>query len=401
MPNFDEIGIYSYYYNLKKAGGKLKTEPDDFYVEEMIDEIPKDPDGKNLILKIRAKNWEHNRLIRFIARAYGVSPRRIGFAGTKDRRAVKVQYISIYGAKFKEISLQDFEILEYFYSNKRIYLGNHKGNLFRIKIRDTQIDILQENFNQIAIKGIFPNFYGPQRFGNLRPVSHLVGRDIIRRDYKEAARKFIGMPGEDNFTDIRNEYYEDPDPKKYADRFPEALDLEKAVLMHLREHPEDYVGALKTLPPSLVSMFIHAYQAYLFNKILSERLKISKELEIGDVVNKNGKFIKVNSLNYSQFKEEYIRGEIQPTGLIIGHEQEYASGIQGDIERKVMEEEGVSFVDFKLPYNLSSKGERRNMFEKALDMNIQLDTLHFILPPGSYATSLMREIMRIENMANY
>ncbi len=401
MPNFDEIGIYSYYYNLRTAGGKLRTEPDDFYVEELIDHIPKVAEGKYLILKIRARNWEHNRLIRFLARAYGVSPKRIGFAGTKDRRALKVQYISIYGTRFKEINLQDFEVLEYFYSNEQIYLGKHLGNLFRIKVREAQMEILQENFNEIASNETFPNFYGPQRFGNLRPVSHLVGRDIIRRDYKEATRKFIGMPGEDNFTDIRFEYYEDPDPKKFADRFPEALDLERAVLAHLRDNPEDYVGALKRLPANLLSMFIHAYQAYLFNKILSERLKVSKELEIGDIVEKNGKLIKVNSMNYHQLKEEFYRKEIKPTGLIIGYEQEYAGGTQGEIERKVMEEEGISFVDFKLPYDLASKGERRNIFERALDFKIDGDTISFVLKPGSYATAIMREIMRVEEMANY
>ncbi len=401
MPDFSEIGILSYYYELPKAGGKLRIRPEDFIVEEVIDSLVPNDNGKFLILKVMAKNWEHNRLVKYLARSMGVSPKRIGFAGTKDRRALKIQYFSIYGVKYKEIRLEDFSILDHFYSESGIYLGNHRSNRFMIKISDTDLKILERNFHIVNKSSIFPNYYGPQRFGNMRPVSHLVGRDIVMRNYREAVLKFIGYPGEDNFTEIRSEFYDNPDPAKFAERFPDALDLEKAVLFHLKDKPDDYMGAIKRLPPNLVNMFIHAYQAYLFNKMVSERIKISKEVEIGDLVNYGGKLIKVNSLNLSEIREKYSKMEVWPTALVIGYEQEYSGGIQGEIERNILEGEQVSFVDFKMPFDMSSKGERRNIFEFAQHLKLSDDTISFELSPGSYATSLIRELIREEDMMKY
>lgn len=401
MPKFQEIGIYAYYYDLERAGGKLRSEPEDFYVEELINDISRVENGNYLILKIMAKNWEHNRLVKFLARSMGISPKRIGFAGTKDRRALKVQYFSFHGIKFKNIHLEDFKVLDHFYSDRGIHLGDHRGNYFKIKIANSDSSTLKKNVEVLKSSKIFPNFYGPQRFGNLRPVSHMVGRDIVKRNYRDAVIKFVGMPGEDNFTEIRNEFYSDPDPSKFADKFPEALDLERSILTHLKYHPNDFMGAIKKLPPNLVSMFIHAYQAYLFNKILSERIQISKGIEVGDIVNDQGKLIKVNSMNYNELSKRFMVGLAFPTALIIGFGQEYSGGIEGEIEKKIMEEEGISFVDFKLPFNLSSRGERRNIYAIAKEINFEDNVISFTLPPGSYATSLLRELIREEDMSYY
>ncbi len=399
--NFSEVGIYGYYLDLTPAGGKLRKESEDFYVEEQFDSLKKKEDGNVLVLKLKAKNWEHNRLLRFVARSNHVSPRRILFAGTKDRRSVKIQYFSIPGLKYKEFHLDDVEILEHFYLDAPLTIGSHKQNLFAIRVSDTDSGAFLSNCMKVAESGMVPNFYGPQRFGAMRPVTHLVGKEIVKGNYEEAVRIFVGYPGEDRFAGIRKEYYDNPDPESALKNFPESLDLERNVLEHLIREKGDYSGAIKRLPENLVSMFIHAYQGYIFNRILSARLEVNKSLMQGDIFRRNGEFIKINILNLEKMNALFLKRGGSPTGLVIGYDTEFAGGKMGEIENEVVFQEGVKPTDFKLPFGLSSKGERRDFYLKFTNMECSGETVKFSLPPGGYATSVLREIMRVDEMANY
>lgn len=395
------IGVKGFYYDLTPSSGKLRKETDDFYVEEVFDNLEKKQDGKVLVLKLRAKNWEHNRLIRFVARSLHVSPKRVYFAGTKDRRSVKVQYLSIPGIEYRDFSLNDVEVLEHFYMDRPLTIGSHRGNRFDIKVSDCQPDIFGFNCNVVRTRGIVPNYYGPQRFGSLRPVTHLVGRELLKGNYSEAVRIFVGYPGEDRFAEIRKEYFDNPDPVKGLQDFPTSLDIERKMMEHLVAHPEDYSGAIKQLPENLVSMFIHAYQGFIFNMILSRRLETDKSIMIGDIYNMKEGVVRVNSLNRERIISAFERGDSSPTGLVAGYDTEFAGGTPGEIEKEVISSEGVKTTDFKLPFGLSSRGERRDLFLRIQDMDCVESHVRFMLPPGGYATSVLREIMRVDEMGNY
>jgi tRNA pseudouridine13 synthase len=399
--DFSNIGVSGFYYDLTPAKGKLRKDSEDFYVEELFDNLEKKDKGRVLVLKLKAKNWEHNRLIRFVARSLHVSPKRIYFAGTKDRRSVKVQYFSIPGTEYKDFSLQDIEILEHFYIDRPLSVGSHKGNWFDIRVSDSDPGIFLLNCNTVKTGGVVPNFYGPQRFGPIRPVTHLVGRELLKGNFREAVRVFIGYPGEDRFAEIRKDYFDDPDPVRGLRNFPESLDIERKVMEHLVNHADDFSGAIKQLPENLVSMFIHAYQGYIFNKILSRRVEVSNSVMVGDIYNLKDSVVRVNNLNHEKLKSAFEKGEGSPTGLVVGYGTEFAGGLPGEIEREVISEEGVKPTDFKLPFGLGSRGERRDLFLRIQDFECLESEVRFVLPPGGYATSVLREILRVNEMANY
>ncbi|MEM0138439.1 MAG: tRNA pseudouridine(13) synthase TruD [Thermoplasmatales archaeon] len=398
---FSVVGISGFYHDLEPSGGKLRAFPEDFAVEEVLDSIEKKEEGSVLVLKVRAKNWEHNRLVKFLARIYHVSPDRVYFSGTKDKRSVKIQYFSLPGKSYREVHLDDFEILEHFYLDKPLFLGSHLYNRFTIVVRDCNADRLKLNCLRLKETGIVPNFYGPQRFGPLRPVTHLVGREIVKRNYMEAVRLFVGYPGNDRFSRVRVDFYETMDLDKALEEFPESLDLEIKVLRFLRENEGNYVGALKQLPRNLVSMFVHAYQGYLFNKMVSERIRLSRGIEVGDIYRMDGQLVRVSNLNIDRIRSAFNQGIGSPTGTVIGYDSEFSSGMMGEIEKKILEEEDVTPTDFKLPFGLKSAGERRDIYIRASDLQCLDERISFTLPPGSYATSVMREIMRVEEMSNY
>ena len=122
-----------------------------------------------------------------MARALGISHRRISWAGTKDRKAVTSQYISIHGLEpdeLERITLPDLRLEVAGRSDHPISLGELMGNRFTIRIRDCDPSGLTGKVDEVARAALsgFPNYVGIQRFGVLRPVTHLVGEKILRGD---------------------------------------------------------------------------------------------------------------------------------------------------------------------------------------------------------------------------
>lgn len=422
-----QIGIKAFYTKKPGIGGKLKVKPEDFVVREISILPPKavKNDGKYVIAKIRSRNWETNRLIRQFARALGISRKRISFAGTKDKRAITTQLMAFQTPieKLSELRITDVEILDPYTTNKKIDLGDLIGNEFDIVIRDIKNDVkknVEEIKKQILKLGGFPNFFGVQRFGAIRPITHIVGKYIVLEDFKKAVHTYIGNPieGEAKESYLAREYLEKT--KNYSEalkRYPKKLGFERAVLNHLVCNPEDYVDALKNLPKNLLMMFVHAYQSFLFNKILSERIRRNLPLNeplIGDIILPIDKYglpnhnvwIDVNGQNIAKIKRMMKEKKAFVSGLLYGSETRFAENEQGEIERKIVNEENLKPQDFIIPRirEISSKGIRREILAPltSLDHEIGDDwmRLRFKLTKGCYATSLLREFMKTE-MRNY
>jgi len=182
-----KIGIETFFTPDKGVGGKLRFFPDDFIVKEVSNYPSKNKNGKFTIADVTSINWETNLLIREISNYLHISRQRIGFAGTKDKRAKTSQLMSFYKVpveKLSEVNIKDVEIKNIYSSNKPVNIGNLIGNKFEIIVRniDKKINLyyvkkISDNINEI---GGFPNFYGIQRFGIIRPITHIVGKYIIK-----------------------------------------------------------------------------------------------------------------------------------------------------------------------------------------------------------------------------
>ncbi len=410
MHTYHEIGTYSYLSFSPGVGGKLKKDVEDFYVEEIPIDIRRDENGKNLFLKIRLRNWETNRFVKILSKRMGISRNRIRFAGTKDKRSVSVQYFCIMNhTSVPDINMRDVEIVEHFRSNSCIELGDLMGNMFRIHLRDANCDERVEKIEE-ELNGRFPNFFGVQRFGATRPVTHIIGKYIVQGNLKDAVRYYIGYPGDFEDDEGRKIFFESLEAKSALKEINPRAEYERAMLHHLVSNPEDYSGALRALPKPLMMMFVHAYQSYLFNMMLSERLKIGIELQIGDVVMKADphgmpvqEYVKVNSFNYDKIKKLVYEGKAYISTVLFGYESELSGGVQGEIERKILGREGIKKENFRIREipELSSKGRRRNLIAIYRDYHRDDCTFSFFLHPGTYATSLMREFMKREELEFY
>ncbi len=428
----EKVGIELFYTDTPGVGGRLKKYPEDFVVKEIL-EMDFTDDGEGYtIARVISRNWETNRLVKELARRLNIDRDKIAFAGTKDKRAITEQWMSFETEpkKVEKLDIRRVEIKDIQTSHRSLHIGAHRGNGFEVMIRDMEVDeqevIERESSTgeKIKEKGGFANWFGLQRFGIIRPITHEVGKKIVEGDYQGAVNKYVANPidGEDEECYQARKFLEDTwDIEEALDRYPEALTFEKGMLRKLREDQDDYVSALRSLPHNLLMMFVHAYQSYLFNRIVSERLKRGipiDDVRVGDIIlptKRNGlpnkdTPVDVTEDNVDKVSKMVKRGKAFVSAPLFGYHSRFSEGEQGEIEREIIvEEEDVLREDFVIPEisSISSTGSRREMFAPVRDLDWKMEggglNLSFELNKGSYATTLLREFMKLppEQVKNY
>jgi len=418
-----ELGIRGYLTDTPGLGGSIKATPEDFVVSEVSLPPPRANGGPYSIATLTVRNWETNRLVRELARSLRISRRRIGFAGTKDKRAVSSRIFSFQDVRpesVRDLSLKDVTVDDVYPASSGVAIGHLIGNRFRIVLRgltvpdDRAVQIVAETDRQLRSFRGFPNFFGVQRFGSIRPITHLVGRHLVRGEFGEAVRVYVAHPiegeGEESH-EVRRSFEASADAKAALRDYPKVFTFEKAILNHLVAYPDDAVGALRQLPFNLLLMFVHAYESYLFNRILSERL--ARGLPIhepvpGDRVlpaDRHGlpdrsRIIDVTLDNLAKVTERCRARKAWTSGILFGSEPLFAEGEPGEIEHAIVASEGLRPEDFIIPEipRISSKGTRRELLAPLGDLDSRVAdrtlVLSFELARGCYATSLLREFIK-------
>lgn len=412
-PLEQSLGIFWYATATEGIGGHLREKAEDF----VVGEVPADPwkdTGRYLILRLTKRNWEQQRLVKEMAKALGISHRRISWAGTKDRKAVTSQYISIYGLEpgaVERIALPDVRLEPVGRSDHAIALGELKGNRFRIRIRDCNTTCLAERVEEVtraALSG-FPNYVGIQRFGVLRPVTHLVGERILRGDLEGAVLTYLGatFPAEPpGIREARERFLNERDVKEAIRQFPVRLTFERAMLHHLDGNPGDYPGALKALPPRLLSMFVSAFQSFLFNTLLSRRC--GQGIPLGEpapgdrLIFPDGREDRVTRENMSAAILQVGRKRARIGLFVPGSGPAPGPGQDEDPARALLKELGIMPENFTFASKLVSAAYSGMTRPVALTTEITSQVegndllLGFFLGPGQYATTVCREFMKAD-----
>ncbi|MFB6202897.1 MAG: tRNA pseudouridine(13) synthase TruD [Candidatus Nanohaloarchaea archaeon] len=353
-----------------RPGAELKRRPEDFRVEEIADHDFSG--GEHLILKLRKRGLTTVEAVRRLSTALGISRKRIGFAGRKDRRAVTVQYVSVRGLEAEQLEGLELDgiSVESVGRNGYISPGQLRGNRFEIRLRDLDSDLegyLERTFDELD--GVFPNYFGPQRFGSPRPVTHRVGREMLRGDWEEAVWTYIAFPeGESGERkDIRTGLWSSRDPGEAVRKLEDSMKYERMMAEHLRDRPGDYTGAVRRLPSSLQRLFIHAYQSWVFNRALSGLLS-----------------------------EGWSGGTIP----LPGYRTSFRDREQDRRVEDIMDNEGIDLDDFRTLEieDLREEGDHREGFAEYRDLGYEPEGselgISFTLSKGVYATSFLREIVK-------
>jgi tRNA pseudouridine13 synthase len=416
-------GIKEYLTKTDGVGGEIKRKIMDFKVQEISpegktlplkafsetekiffekkwpSEVPADERKKNqLHVEMEKYNYDTFKAIKIVSRSIGASPKRIGFAGMKDKRAVTVQRISIWKPcieKLKNFNSRYIDLRNAFWSDERIELGSLKGNHFQITIRNIELSEeetekrIKKCILEIQKQGVL-NYFGFQRFGGIRNITAEVGKMFLQEKPKEAVLhylcKTVAEEDEETFC-ARKKLEETLDFGEALKSFPKKLRFERAILNHLKMHQNDYVNAFHALPKSMRYMFLHAYQSYLFNEYINKRIE--------------------NKLSLSPVEGDETKNGVV-MGPLFGYELKLAQGEPGKIEEELLAKQKIFLEQFRIKQvpEMSSRGERRPILfhpenlvlEKTMPDELNEEktsaVLSFDLPKGTYATIVLREIMK-------
>jgi tRNA pseudouridine13 synthase len=458
------VGMAHYVSDADGVGGRLRERPADFRVRELetVEPDPLDADPgayPHLLVRATLRAWDTNDFAGALSDALGISRERVSWAGTKDKHAVTTQLFSVSKVdpdevRAVELDGVDLELLGR--TGRRVFFGDLAGNAFEITVRgiespDAAAAVTADlrafaggetpagtpadddpaeaaTLDDETAVGV-PNFFGQQRFGSARPVTHEVGLEIVRGNWKGAVLAYVANPSErepENTQAARTYVGETEDWDGALDRIPHRLGYERSICHRLVENgaddPEDFRDALEAVPTNLQTMFVNAVQSYAFNRMLSERLE--RELPFhepvaGDVVcfadadapdglalPDTDRTQRVDEDRLRTVRRHCERGRAFVTAPLVGTETDLADGEQGDIERTVLDDLGLSPGDFELPGEFHSAGARRAILLRT-DLAIEgtddagADTdgddalaFSFALPKGSYATAVLREYLK-------
>jgi len=357
------FGMLCYGTKFKGIGGTIKQRPEDFVVAEILkDEVRKLIDknrGKYplfILLKRQVNTLEAKAIFQ---RLTGLS---VNLLGLKDRNAITYQFLSLRkkAVAEKRIEGKNFFALQVTSTMRPLTKADLLGNCFKVTIRnaETKVDSLLLLKKELE-EGRIPNFYGSQRFGETIS-NHIIGRLIVKREFDEAARLVFG------------------------DRLPKG----------------DSISSLRSIPIQLRRLYVSAYQSYLFNLCLSEMIKEEK------IDEKRGLFISYHKSRI--IVDQTVRTEPLnkngSTSIRLGPLPGYSFREREDSAfqkmKHILQEEGITPSQFyiKEMQEVSAEGGLRPLSMVGWLRGWQVEaglSLRFVLLRGSYATVLLRELMKV------
>ncbi|CAD7703369.1 unnamed protein product [Ostreobium quekettii] len=239
-------------------------------------------DRKYVHFLLYKENMDNQVALNTLGRLLRVPTSTFRFAGTKDKRGITVQRISGFKVSPGRLAALNARLLglkvgNFSFADDNLYLGQLAGNQFEIVLRNVEgVDdqMVRQLRESLRTRG-FINYFGLQRFGSKVPT-HRIGLELLKGDWCEAAALILqGWEGDNNdVMEARRLCVENKDFKGALKLLPRAFVSERRLLEGYIQHGQNnHLNALFAIPVNIRTMYVHAYQSYLWNHAASHRIK--------------------------------------------------------------------------------------------------------------------------------
>jgi tRNA pseudouridine13 synthase len=392
-------------------GGTIKRRAEDFFVQELPLYEP-GGSGEHVYCEIEKVGLTTFDAVNRVAAALGVSSRDVGYAGLKDARAVTRQVLSVLGTTEEAVMglrLPGISVRWAARHGNKLRLGHLAGNRFAVKIRDvepTRVVTLKEPLDLLRRRGM-PNYFGEQRFGR-RGDNDQLGAALVRGDNIAVLSALLGRPDptiDDPDTVRAREAFDRRDNEASMRSWPRRSGMERRVLARLMKTGRPG-AAVRAIDERLRRLWVSALQSRLFNEVVARRVTgdpIDKLVD-GDLAWKHdsGAVFRVEPGQAAVEQPRCEAFEISPTGPLIGYRMTMPEGEPLRVEQEVLAGAGLAPEHFRGDAVGRVKGARRPVRVRPEDVELSggVDehggyvTVAFSLPPGSFATVLLDELMK-------
>ncbi len=211
-----QIGIETYLTGTEGIGGAIRRAAEDFVVEEVLVDgaqaTAQNTTGKAalgasetrqrfLLCVLVKRNWDTFIALRNLAKELNIEPKQIQIAGIKDAKAVTAQHITLEGVSAEaaaKVEMRDVILRPVGYVREALCPFYLLGNHFKITINDVSAPDpaaqVEQAYGEVSAAGGIPNYYGHQRFGTTRAITHLVGKAMVQGNLQQAAMAFLAKP---------------------------------------------------------------------------------------------------------------------------------------------------------------------------------------------------------------
>lgn len=399
--------------DLPGIGGVIKERPEDFVVCE-IPLYPPSGEGTHVYIRIEKRGITTDQAVHRLARALGRQRRDVGYAGLKDAHAITQQMLSVEHVDpnaVADLNVDGVRILAISRHNNKLRLGHLSANWFAIRIRDVHIDDVPVDraaaiLAVLQMRGV-PNYFGPQRFGR-KGTNATVGLAVLRGEFEAAARLILSEPdsreddaiAEAQSLAMRGEF------AKSNRRWPHWCKTQQRIC-HALARGGDAKRAWMTVDHSMRRLYISAAQSHIFNRVLAKRVANLDQVITGDIamLHRNGACFSIDDAGAEQPRADQF--EISPTGPITGRRMTQPTGQPAQIERDALTDLGLTKIitadgDINYRDKFRIDGSRRPLRVPLTDAECKPGQdehgafleLQFTLPPGSYATAVVREVCK-------
>jgi tRNA pseudouridine13 synthase len=384
---------------------KLKQHPEDFQVEELTDIVP-NGEGPFALYRLEKRSWTTLDALEAIRRRWKIEPRRLSYGGLKDRHAYTVQYFTIFHGPHRDLKHHDI-LVYYLGQTTAPYTSQDiRANRFRITLRDVRAEELaaaRSAVDEVRVDGV-PNYFDEQRFGSVGEEGRFVARFLILGHYEEALRLALAEPYP---YDRASQKQEKAILRAHWGDWATCKALlprghARSIVDYLVSHPADFRGAVARLRPELRSLYLSAYQSYLWNGILARALE--QRCRPGQLIPIH---LRLGTLPMYRLLDEAQRAELRDLLLPLPSARLHLDPAdrRAPLIEAVVAEEGIPLKELKIrafrePF--FAKGERSalclpaNLAEEVGDDEYHSGrrklVLSFELPRGSYATLIVKRI---------
>lgn len=255
---------------------KLKQRPEDFSVKESY-RFQTVPDGRYRVYLMDKQKLSTFEAVNRVRQRFGLRPGAVSFCGLKDKQGRTEQLIAVDGA---DVDLQDPDLRLKFLgrTDKPLTAANTTSNRFSVTVRALrQPDLAQLNFSapEVSRLGVV-NYFDSQRFGSLKHGQGYIAKDLIRGDFESALRNFMAKPSPlDQSDDAHVKEFWKANWGHWDRQPPLAAGKRYARILHaLRKDPTDYLKAFLQIDSDYRALILFTYQSYLWNEGVRRLLQL-------------------------------------------------------------------------------------------------------------------------------
>jgi tRNA pseudouridine13 synthase len=388
---------------------KIKQRPEDFVVREGYRFDP-DPEGQVWVYRMDKQKISTLQALERISGEFGVRRRNLSICGLKDKQGRTEQLVGVLGGALgpmEVVQAGDLRLKLIGRTPQPLSSGNITANRFEVTVRDlspAEAARVAESVAEVQRVGVV-NYFDSQRFGFLKHGQGFLAKHLLRGNWEGALKAFLATPSElDRSDDAKVKAFWRDHWGEWQQRAPQDAARRYApVLRRLREDPTDFKGAFMHIDRRVRTMALFELQSFIWNE--GAKRYLGTRVPAAELI---GLRYQAGSLVFPRALPRELREELwAKTFPLLAPDSTFDDEQVREAALGALRSQQLQLDELRVPQTpqLFFKHEERPLFvvpgklrvneprRDELNRGRLKVNLSFTLPPGAYATLVVRRVL--------